>query len=899
MSKIHIIPHTHWDREWHRSFQHFRTKLVFVMDRLLEVLEKDADFSHFLLDGQSIVLEDYLAIKPENFDRLKKLVQSGQLIVGPWYIQPDEFAPDGESMIRNLLIGMQIVERFGESMKIGYLPDSFGQSGQLPHILKGFGIESAVIMRGIPAHQIKTSEFVWQGINGEEILGIYLPQGYSNAMFLPKSLTAAKYRLLFTIRKLKKWATTENILIMNGVDHQFPQAHISEIVKKFNNSKARTFTISKLEDYIQDVLSEKPNLPRLHGDLLSPHKNRVHSSIASTRIYQKTENRKMESLLEKYVEPTAVIAWLLGAEYPTDLINQAWKILLQNQTHDGIGGCCTDEVHQEMDQRFIDVKNIAETLQNSYARAIAQRVAGKKLILTVFNNALTRGKQIVRASVFTKGNNFIIKDMNGNIIPYQVEQIEEIDIAQFSIWTLYLNTKEEKKKIDITFEVNFDFNVGCKVFEIIEGKVNPAPEKGITVKNNSFENPYIRVEINKNGSLNIMDKESGLTYSNQHIFEDCGDAGDTYNYSPVMNDEVITSLNAKADFEIQSEGFLKTTAIINLELEVPQCLVDQDQHRSPEKTRIPITTRVSMYPDTKRLDFSTKLNNKARDHRLRVLFPAGIQTEYSYAETQFGTAKRSNTIDTHDWKKQKWSEKPLPIYSQQKFIALNNGEQGLAVVNRGLPEYEIYQGESSTIAITLIRGVGMMGKGDLLIRPGRPSGMEIPTPDAQCLGVHTLEYALYPHQGNLDEAHVPKMAVEFDSPALTVQSELKMNRIMRKFKPLLGLISLENLTSHIFDQIKPVNKKDIKFVSIDNDHLLVSAVKKAEKEDALIIRLYNASDHPIENAEIQLGIAAKKGSFTNFNEDAIEDLNKSERGTYILPLIKPYTAFTTKFTGIH
>ncbi len=154
MSKIHVVPHTHWDREWYKPFQYFRVKLVYVIDRIMDILESNEDFQYFLLDGQTIVLEDYLQIKPENEGRLQELIQAGRLVVGPWYVQPDAFAPDGESLIRNLLLGIGMAEDFGKSMMVGYLPDTFGHSGQLPHILKGFGIELAVMMRGVDAEAI-------------------------------------------------------------------------------------------------------------------------------------------------------------------------------------------------------------------------------------------------------------------------------------------------------------------------------------------------------------------------------------------------------------------------------------------------------------------------------------------------------------------------------------------------------------------------------------------------------------------------------------------------------------------------------------------------------------------------------------------------------------------------
>jgi mannosylglycerate hydrolase len=459
MPTIHIVSHTHWDREWYKSFQYFRTKLIYVIDDLLSILENDDNFKSFLLDGQTIVLDDYLQLRPEKAPQLKELITNGRLVVGPWYIQPDEFAPDGESLIRNLQTGIREARRFGQSMMVGYLPDSFGQSGQLPHILQGFDIQSAVIMRGFPANEVKSSEFHWQGINGDEVMGIAIPEGYSNYMYWPQSLTMAKMRMVDTVRKLKKYASTDQFLIMNGVDHQFAQAHVSEHIRKMNRGRTK-YRHSTIQGYIDAVKAQNPDLPTLHGELLAPITNRVHSSMASTRMPQKQQNRKMEALLEKYVEPVCTLGWLFNANYPDVLVNQAWKLLMQNQTHDGICGCCTDQVHKEIDQRYADVKEIGETLLKTYSRAIARQQNGKSIALTVFNSTLSKGKQVVQATLFSKHQDFRLLNPQGKEIPYQVDAVEPLDLAEASMWVLYLGIPEPGYRIDFTFEYEFDFNIG-------------------------------------------------------------------------------------------------------------------------------------------------------------------------------------------------------------------------------------------------------------------------------------------------------------------------------------------------------------------------------------------------------------------------------------------------------
>lgn len=894
MKKVHIVSHTHWDREWYRPYEYFRAKLVFVIDSLLSILETDSRYKHFLLDGQTLPLEDYLEIKPENTEILTEHIRSGRIIIGPWYIQPDEFAPDGESLIRNLQIGMKTAGKFGEPMPVGYLPDSFGHSGQMPHILKGFGIDSAVVMRGFPAHEVHASEFIWEANNGDEVFAVYLPYGYSNAMFMPEDYGAFKLRMKLLIQQLKKWVSTENFLAMNGVDHQFPQAHIADFIERFNKSqKQYQYLHSTLQTYIDDVKQSKGDFQRVKGELISPAAHRVHTSIASTRIYQKRKNREMETLLEKYVEPIAALAWMYHADYPHGLIERAWKYLIQNQTHDGICGCCLDEVHKEMDQRFANSRIISETLLESCSRAIAQRISPNQLTLTVFNNAMVQSKQFVHAAIYAKKEKFTLEDLDGNTIPYQVENIEEVDVSQFDIWTLYMGSRQVMKKVDIGFYLDFESNAGFKVLRIIEKACKQDPTHGLTVNGNIVENKFFTVEINNNGSINLFDKDLAKSFTGLHLFEDCGDAGDTYNYSPVSQDTVITSRDASASFEFEKAGPNWITVKIHLELDIPRGLTPDDRARSAETIPLSITSWMTIYSDIKHIDFRTEINNTAHDHRLRVLFPTGIHSDYSYAQNQFGIIKRPNEIEAANWKQSGWKEKPLPIYPQHKFVDISDSEKGFAVLNRGLPEYEIY--EDSTIALTLVRSIGMMGKTNLLIRPGRPSGMPIATPDAQCQGKNILEYALLPHIGSVYNSPVSRSAEVYTAPPLTVQNPIHREQPVSKDKLVSEFSAIETLTSHIHSQLDGLRMADLNILKVKNETLIISAFKKAEEGDALIVRLYNPDIQPVRDVQLVLGIDIQSGYLTDFNEKVLERLEQTGNREFLLPKVKPQSAVTMKF----
>src|SRR5947207_4550130 len=232
---IILVPHTHWDREWYQTFQQFRIRLVHAVDTLLDILDRDPKFTHFMLDGQTIVLDDYLEVKPEQEERLMQYIRSGRIQVGPWYLQPDEFLVSGESLVRNLQIGLRQASEFGEPMRIGYVPDCFGHIAQLPQILQGFGIDNAVFWRGV-GDEAEKSEFYWAAPDGTKVLVIHLADalGYSNARLMPLAPEEFATRVELLTAQLLPKATTNTLLFMNGSDHLEPQDGLPETIASAN-----------------------------------------------------------------------------------------------------------------------------------------------------------------------------------------------------------------------------------------------------------------------------------------------------------------------------------------------------------------------------------------------------------------------------------------------------------------------------------------------------------------------------------------------------------------------------------------------------------------------------------------------------------------------------------------
>ena len=225
----HIVSHSHWDREWYKSFEQFRSMLVNMVDDLLEILDRDPRYQCFTLDGQTVVLDDYLAVRPEREEELRRLVREGRLMIGPWYVLPDEFLVSAEATVRNLLAGTRRSRDFGAEMKVGYIPDSFGHIAMMPAILSGFGIDTALLYRGFGGEPGQTSsEYWWTGPDGTRCLMLHLfRHGYSGCYFHQETDKEILKRFKELKEEVDARAATGHRLLMNGGDHHWPDPEAS------------------------------------------------------------------------------------------------------------------------------------------------------------------------------------------------------------------------------------------------------------------------------------------------------------------------------------------------------------------------------------------------------------------------------------------------------------------------------------------------------------------------------------------------------------------------------------------------------------------------------------------------------------------------------------------------
>lgn len=443
---LHLVSHTHWDREWHLTYQQFRLRLVVLMDKLLSLLQNDPGYRHFMLDGQTIVLEDYLAVRPEKEEEIRRLVQAGRLLIGPWHVLPDEFLVSPEALVRNLLLGGQIARCFGARMEVGYVPDPFGHIGQLPQILLGFGLESAVLRRGLSDEPL---ELWWTAPNSSRVLLCYLRDGYGNVSHLPVDRPDALASIIASARdSLVPHAATSHLLLLNGTDHHeaqpgLPQAMASVAAQDDRSSRLGEDRLihSTLPDYVAAVRTAAIDFPTVQGELRQCKRHHLLPGVLSSRMWIKQRNTACQMLLERWAEPFSCWAEYVDRHPPTvvftgtqatdrlrnpiDLLRLAWRRLLENHPHDSICGCSIDQVHDEMIVRFDEVEQIGEEIARQSLRALARAVdTSNACALVVFNPTAGPRTDVVEATVELPSRleeaDLYLVDAHGKGTPHEV-----------------------------------------------------------------------------------------------------------------------------------------------------------------------------------------------------------------------------------------------------------------------------------------------------------------------------------------------------------------------------------------------------------------------------------------------------------------------------------------------
>lgn len=935
---VHVIPHTHWDREWYGPFQQFRLRLVRLIDKLLPLLENNPHYPHFNLDGQVIPLLDYLEIRPERRPTLEQLVSTRRLGIGPWFVLPDEFIPSAESHVRNLMLGHRLARTFGYVQKVGYIPDTFGHIGQLPQILRGFGIDTAVNWRGLDP-DLHHSETWWEAPDGSRVLLAVLPPycGYCNAGPLPQDVDEAANDLLSLARYEAQRANTNVLLALSGVDHLEPRPDLPEILRRANSKgDGIQFIHSSLEGYFAALKAAIPTaqLPTIQGEQREISRRPRSGAyllynVLSARIYNKIQNARAQTLLERWAEPWSALLAHEGLDYPAAFLWRAWQWLLENHPHDSIGGCSVDEVHAQMETRFAWAADIAEHITEERLQLAARSlnlsdVREHEATVVLFNGvawdrdevftvdidlptrylhrlALARTEQkppltaemdhptLIRWRAYEEwsGNNPILPDPffrgihlrplgSQEEIPLQLESIRPFVVSRDAV-------AGPPAPADVT-RVRASFRTqlpayGYRAFAVWPDS-KPVKFPSPLHPDNVLENEHLRVVIAPNGTLTITDKATGQIFRDLAYFEDGGDAGDGYTYSYPMFDRVVNTLGASPRIARLADGPVVQRYAIEYDLVLPAGLDDERRRRLEQTVVCPLRVVVSLAEGSRRVELEITLENRAKDHRLRILFPSDIPADFSQSEGHFDVV--SHPVRCEPVSHEAWIEDAPTTYPQQTWVDVSQGPRGLCIANFGLPEYEVKDTERREIALTLLRAVGFLGAGRDAMTIISGGGPKIPTPGGQCLREITYRLAIIPHAGTWDQAEVWREAHAFVAGVRAVTFD-------KQDPTLFG-----RGTGHEGKQ--PGTEVVRALLRVEGKNAVLSAVKGSDRETGdrrgIIVRLYNPTD-AATTARLTFARPVQAAQLTNLDEEPLADLPVAADGSVSVSL-KPKKIVTVR-----
>ena len=916
---IHLISGTHWDREWRHTAEQSKLRLVDLMDSIINILETKDDYSCFCVDGGTIVIEDYLTIRPAAKERIIKLIKEKKMFIVNWYTLPETNTVAAESMVRNLLVGKRMGEEFGGAMHSGYTATSYGQPSQLPQLYRGFGMDDAIFYRGTNKH-ILTPLFKWVGADGSTLDTLrtfdevtrtnwffyvhgpaVLGKGQKDLSYtydkdnIPVHMADMKsYEKAFTVlhedfdyihdKKVLKNALDSliaqaepykignHILALNMEDNDGPYRYLPELVKEMNELYPDYEIVQDdMDSYMKAIKNVDGYKEAVHhGELrytTMEHNNfnALLGATHSSRIKIKLLNDDCENNLINVAEPLASLAQVYGKEYPRTNLDRAWEYLLKCHAHDSICGAAVDRAHDDMLYNFSLVKTVAEEVTNRSAIGILSAINTKDDFkendhtLTIFNTQPFRRKEIIEVMIDTPkstgkvvdnglgaaasvGDFYDIFDEKGKLVKYIELERNDINIGvEREMDTKAIKFDANRKHILLEVDIPENgYRTYCLRFREANYAYHPElleDRKLISRTNGVLENEFLKVTINPNGTLNIYDKESKRSLNNLMYYTDDGEVGSAHQQKTVKRNFTYTSLGSSANIVMLESNELRGSYRIDLTLNLPAAATIDGDDRTREMKDLKISSVVSLEKGAKFIKVHTILNNEIRDHKLVVNFPSYVEgAKFVDAESQWDIARREI-----NWRDHKDNHEPFtPFQPMQNFVDVSNGKYGLAILTKGLREYEIEDDPTRIMKITLIRT-----QRAYMTANSKMNVYELDKYTGQHqFGKMEYEYAIYPHRGDYKDANCVMEALVNKVPLKAVQAVTKDGIL-----PSGGSFIKTNCEGKVF----------------------TSAIKQAEDKDGIIIRLYNITDEELP-LEINTILPVKKVDRVRMDEEFISNM---------------------------
>ncbi len=790
--RVHYVLSTHWDREWHQPFQDFRYLLARLLDQVMAGLESGSLRGPFQTDGQSIVVEDYLEVRPERRGQVEEFVRQGRLVVGPWYTIPDEFIVSGEALVRNLRLGRRLVRSLGgQPSNAGFINDTFGHNSQTPQILAGFGIPGGFLWRG--TNEVGTRLLRWRGADGTEMPFFRFAQfGYFD--YSVNVRRVRQHELAFDLEEVGKHlrayiqreagcTEVDPILLFDGGDHQEWDQEAYAVVAEHLGRDQEGFDLvhTSLDTYLEEMVPQAQRIgTQVEGELREPGRyfddtQVMIPGVLSSRVWIKQANAECQTLLCHWAEPSSALAHLtLGAEVPEGFLEVAWKWLLKNHAHDSICGCSIDAVHEDMKFRFSQTRRIGERLTLEATRGLAAAAAGElasdELSVTVFNPLPRPLDQSVELTLeippdwpqfneffgFEPKPGFRLYAPDGGEIPYQ-RLAQRMRRSKVRLFPSQYRQKYETHEVDVSLLLSLPA-LGYTTLRVRADRSRTATRHpavpGLADSERSMSNEHLQVAIADNGSMTLTDRRTGHVYERLLTYEDSADIGDGWYHGQAVNDQAFLSTASSAAVALVHDGPYRTTFRVRTTMQVPaEFHFDDSMRRSERLVELAIDSFLTLRPGVPRVEVETLVENGADDHRLRVLFPTGTRAPTYLADTPFDVVERPVALrpDNHLYRELEVETRP-----QQSWSAVYAGDRGLALISSGQLETAVRDFDERILALTLFRGTRLTVWTD-----GEPEG--------QLRGPLHFRYWIAPLQGEPDRAVMCSLGQQLAAGVRSVQ----------------------------------------------------------------------------------------------------------------------------------
>ncbi len=740
-----LVPSSHWDREWYLSYRRVQARLLRLMNKVLTLTAENDDYS-FLLDGQTIPLEDYLAIYPEREDLLKQRIREGRIVPGPWYTVPDTAIPCGEGLIHNLREGQELCRRFGGGLNTAYTPDSFGLASQMPQLYKLFGFERAFFMRGgwagADAPNTEPPLMHWSGADGtclptlcttySDGLGLTRDRIWSSFDRVAMSYEACKSSFeALLAHQSRLWKSKVHFAVV-GIDHMEPTRELPQHIKQLQvDFPDYDIHLGTMDEFFDLLVREDPALfvPVTGEQRGNPDRSFPLENTLSTRMDLKDSLRRAENRLQYICGPLAAFCPVTDSfeDIDTDpFCRQAWKLLAACQAHDSICMCNTDPTNRDVGRRLDHAEQMSREAEKTLQQRLGESIvpAQSAAALVVYNplpfarSARVKGCAVVPCAA--PGMRLVTAD--GTPVPGAV--LKETYRKRRDIETMKYNEYDEIRRDTTRYQLipmqDHDWYTGLEYeFDAVDLPACGYRTYYLTVGENlTAENAAPTLTVRTDGDMFVFEKD-GQTLYTLH-FEDESDCGDSYTFLPEGDRQVVSANGAAVCSEENGRTVLRRRFI----------LVRPDGE-------VRLNAAVTLLPGSDRPDLDIAIENGAADHRLRMVVTLPQCADECFGDTAFDLTHRPV-----------FAENPDAAHVRTRAMRNAAGvfaKDTLAVFSAGARECEVTAIAGGTrAAFTLLRSVGRT----MRIHDDASGGVGTRwwTGDSKMLGRYTTRcgIALYP-----------------------------------------------------------------------------------------------------------------------------------------------------------